>query len=306
MFIKCFVSVGLAFCFMLTSSCEKSDVQSKVSEVKKQKAKDDRSTEVDLIEGNWTPVNGIYVNFVGAKSEDGKTLWFISAEKPHSKEESNWMSSDKKYSLSRKAIGEAGTLGKRVIKYDAFGKPSQIEEQIFLSYKIISYDQSQKRVKIKILNSAEESSKDSVDTTQAQDKTLTEITVYDEYEREKSTILKNVKGEVVATKTYYYNKYDGTLFSEDKIDPHSNEIIHKTIYAFGSPKNPMFLCFDKDGNIVKSFMGKPLLVGPFMAVQKETGKHEYDGSFRTRTVTNYYPCKNCAEKTNNNKVTYVW
>ena len=64
----------------------------------------------------------------------------------------------------------------------------------------------------------------------------------------------------------------------------------------GKAKNPMLICLDKDGNIVKK-VGKTHLVKPFQAIQKTEFKIKHHGAFKDKKYRIFYPCSNCASKT---------
>ena len=70
-------------------------------------------------------------------------------------------------------------------------------------------------------------------------------------------------------------------------------------------KNPMWLCLDKKGNIIRR-SGKPVLVKPFDAQQKSEFKNVYHGAFIDERITKIYPCDNCAGQTGEKNCKYVW
>jgi len=135
---------------------------------------------------------------------------------------------------------------------------------------------------------------------------ITELTLYDGYDRPAVRVLKNIDGKEVAKKQRMYNEYNGLqIDSEITFDLITGKIIHATEYEFGKPKNPMWLCLDKKGNIIKK-SGKPVLVKLFDAKQRYEHENVYNGAFIRGGISNYFPCNNCAEKTGIKNCRYVW
>lgn len=134
---------------------------------------------------------------------------------------------------------------------------------------------------------------------------LTAVVQYDEYQRPESIFLKNREGNVVAKKFYEFNIYNPTQINRENTTDISGEIIRKIDYENGKPKNPMWLCLDEKGNIIEK-AGKPILVKPFDAKQRSESENVYHGAFISEKITNYFPCKNCAEKTGIKNCKYVW
>lgn len=175
-------------------------------------------------------------------------------------------------------------------------KNSNSSEMRIKAAKILTDSKDPKAVKVQalVLNIIEE------------ERYIRELILFDEYGRSVVRILKNIDGKEVAKKQRAYNKYNGLqIDSEITFDIITGKIIHATEYEFGKPKNPMWLCLDKKGNIIEK-SGKPVLVKTFVAKQTYEHENEYHGAFIRRGIRNYFPCKNCAEKTGIKNCRYVW
>jgi hypothetical protein len=133
---------------------------------------------------------------------------------------------------------------------------------------------------------------------------VTEITQYDEYGLYHDIYLKNKKGEMVAKKLIIRNRYNPTQITGELIRDVADKDIHYSEIE-GKAKNPMWLCLDKDGNILKK-ANKPVLVKPFQAIQKTEYKIKHHGAYKDKKYTIFYPCSNCASKTGIKECVYVW
>ncbi|MFC2121731.1 HEAT repeat domain-containing protein, partial [Bacteroidota bacterium] len=134
------------------------------------------------------------------------------------------------------------------------------------------------------------------------------IVNYDSYGRENSLILKNTKGQEVAKKDFYFNASNPTQKMGEAItDLVKGNIIHNEVYdAYGRSNNPMWLCLDIEGNIIRN-SGKAVFVKTFGAVQKSKFEIEYNSrGFKDKKIIKIYPCKNCVEKTGMKNCKYVW
>ncbi len=83
--------------------------------------------------------------------------------------------------------------------------------------------------------------------------------------------------------------------------------VHATVYnEYGQAKNPMWLCLDKKGNIIKR-AGTPVLKSAFQAEQKSLWENVYnERGFLDKKVTKIYACKNCAATTGIRNCKFVW
>lgn len=131
-----------------------------------------------------------------------------------------------------------------------------------------------------------------------------EIIQFDQYGLYHDIILKNKRGKVVAKKLIMRNRYNPLQITGELIRDVADKDIHYT-ETEGTAKNPMWICLDKDGNIVKK-AEKPVLVKSFQAIQKTKFKIKYNGAFKDKKYTIFYPCSNCASKTGIKDCVYVW
>ena len=137
---------------------------------------------------------------------------------------------------------------------------------------------------------------------------ITEIVIYDDYGRAASSVLLNTEGQEVAKKVFWFNPSNPTIKAGEVItDLQTGNEFHAEVYdVYGKPKNPMWLCLDKKGNIIR-LSGEPVLVKPFDAQQKS--KFEIVKNvrgFKDKKITKIYPCENCAENTDLEDCKYVW
>ena len=133
---------------------------------------------------------------------------------------------------------------------------------------------------------------------------LTEIIEFDNHGLYHEILLKNQKGELIAKKIIMRSQYNPNQITGEIIKDSSGS----DIYASGDqgshiPK--MWICLDKDGNIIKK-SGKPIIVKPFGAVQKTEYEIKYKGAFQSGKIMKIYPCSNCASVTAVNNCMFVW
>lgn len=136
---------------------------------------------------------------------------------------------------------------------------------------------------------------------------VTEETLYTPFGQPAFSNLYNVAGKKILRRVYNYEQ--GRLLSVDTVDLASDTTIYTTKFnTYGKPVSPAFLCLDGDGNILKKGP-EALVVSPFRAEQMGAFNNDYnkfDDTTITKTTTKFSPCKNCAEKTGNRDVVYVW
>ena len=137
---------------------------------------------------------------------------------------------------------------------------------------------------------------------------ITEIVNYGNYGRAASSVLKNRAGQEVAKKEIWFSPYNPTIkYAEVITDLITGYQFQAVIYDdYGRPKNPMWLCLDKKGNIIRR-SGKPVLVKQFDAQQKSEFEIVNNvRGFKDKKITKIYPCKNCAGQTGEKNCKYVW
>ena len=135
------------------------------------------------------------------------------------------------------------------------------------------------------------------------------FTVYDQYQRKGFTSLENTDGSMIAEQSYEYHDFNNMLISRTvTIDLDSQDTLRITNYNnFGKQENYKYLCFDKQGNIIKK-ESKTVLVELFQFAQKEKSKTSYVGFTKVKSYeeVKIYPCQDCAQKTSIANCRYVW
>ncbi|NIM13315.1 MAG: hypothetical protein GTO45_14480 [Candidatus Aminicenantes bacterium] len=135
---------------------------------------------------------------------------------------------------------------------------------------------------------------------------ITSEILFDPRTRPIATVLKNLKGKIIAKKIPVFSKFNTKIITEERIfDVVTNKTIHITKYEYGKPINPLFLCLDEKGNIIKK-SGKPILIKSFYALQQIKSKKKYSTGFLIEEIRKIYPCENCAEQTGIKNCRYVW
>lgn len=137
---------------------------------------------------------------------------------------------------------------------------------------------------------------------------LKEITTCDVYGKPKTIVLYNVNGEKVAMRKLVFK--GSFIVYEDLIDVSTGETIKTWTYNARSERNEPyeFLCLNEKGNIVKDKHGKPILIEPFRASQKESSiirYSDFNPFIKAGQDTTIYPCTNCKKETDG-LATFVW
>jgi len=133
---------------------------------------------------------------------------------------------------------------------------------------------------------------------------LTEIIELDNHGLYHEILLKNQKGELIAKKIIMRSQYNPNQITGEVIKDSSGSDIYASENQ-GSHIPKMWICLDKDGNIIKK-SGKPIIVKPFGAVQKTEYEIKYKGAFQSGKIMKIYPCSNCASVTAVNNCMFVW
>ena len=138
-----------------------------------------------------------------------------------------------------------------------------------------------------------------------EDAYITATSLYNPNGQPVFTALFNVEGEQVVRKNFIFNKYNSKLVSKETLIV-KDKPIHVTEYdSYGKPKKPIWLCFDKNGNIIEK-NGNPIFVNTFKAEQKSKIEDRRSlGRILSRSIK-IFPCKNCAESTQISNCKYVW
>jgi hypothetical protein len=109
------------------------------------------SQTLTLPEDKWILVESdqpsIYVRFVGVSA---KEYLFQCSDKLFEGNNPNLKSMPKKYAMGRGAIGAAVSLNRRTTHYHN-GKQSKVVLEIFMRFKVVSYDQAKNSVEIRLL-----------------------------------------------------------------------------------------------------------------------------------------------------------
>jgi len=137
---------------------------------------------------------------------------------------------------------------------------------------------------------------------------ITAKILFDPRTRPIVTVLKNLKGKIIAKRIPVFSKFNTKwiITGERIFDVVTNKTIHITKYdKYGKPLNPMFLCLDKKGNIIKK-SGKPILIKSFYTLQQIKSKKEYSAGVLIEEIRKIYPCENCAGQTGIKNCRYVW
>jgi len=121
--------------------------------------------------------------------------------------------------------------------------------------------------------------------------------------------LQNRAGKIVAMRT---RKYDGSyIVSETLTDLSTGKEIRTWTFDPRGRRvqTAMFLCLDKNGDIVRDRKGNPVLIETFSAEQRSITSVRYSDfnpTIKAAQTTRIYPCKNCAEVTGIPNCIYVW
>lgn len=136
---------------------------------------------------------------------------------------------------------------------------------------------------------------------------ITEIATYDVLGRVDFVELRNVKGDKVALKKYFYNnRYMAMQITEVLMtDPATGNELLKIDYEEGKPKVSKWICINRKGNIIKR-SGKVILVNTFRAQQESKYNISYNGNVKAKMVTKIFICKNCIANTKLSDCLYVW
>jgi len=190
------------------------------------------------------------------------------------------------------------------------GDPKAIEVYIsFLSSKDSVMRVKSASILLNLDNSKAEELRDQVLKVLKEESFIELYTSYDKYGRAKSVGLSNIEGEKIAEKSRYFHDFNNELIRKEVIsDSKTSETLLIIDYNnYGKPINPMRLCLDIKGNIMKK-NGKPIIVKPFEAQQESHSNISYRGlSQHISSVTiKIYRCKNCEEMTGIKGCLFIW